>query len=473
MAAPGPANEAVASEEVDYEAFAGLKDNHKWQDLKLRPYPYKPDDVLPTCPASCLTCSDQYTPLGSRTLPDDAKYPDVDPGVKAWSDEKAAKELQKLVQGAETDLESLCKQIDKYGDGSIKRWEKRGAKKRMDLLRSAWPFELQGQWREADIEFEMARFSGALLHAQALIDAANQSRVRVNEAHHKTLYAKFAEERKRVKKTDLAPFLDLHDLADDYLRLPDLIHYRTGSKPEDWVILDRLKLKPLFHLLQFDELAYNPKCVVMYGENYGKLVPWHREAAHRWDTIGFPLAYQILRAQKKLSEFLLKITEHVLKHEPNKVLKGRSNWDSQAEAGFQGEDESIGQPKLSIPAFAGAPVFKLPQIQDVADSRMDANLQQLMRVQTDALFDITTLKDVENRSRFDKLSNEGKQSVLFEGFFRDQVRRVDLWRFIKGHTLFVQDAQEECKGDIKAGNPLPKKYAKALDEFEAAVILKY
>lgn len=49
----------------------------------------------------------------------------------------------------------------------------------------------------------------------------------------------------------------------------------------------------------------------MQGSKYGQLKKWEKDAAHRFDIIGFPRAQLILEAQEKILKLLRNIVEQI------------------------------------------------------------------------------------------------------------------------------------------------------------------
>lgn len=55
----------------------------------------------------------------------------------------------------------------------------------------------------------------------------------------------------------------------------------------------------------------------MHGSDYGKVVPWDKDAAHPWDIVGFPRAQLILEAQRHLMQVLRGVVERLTEDLPN------------------------------------------------------------------------------------------------------------------------------------------------------------
>ncbi|PVH76843.1 hypothetical protein DL98DRAFT_281495 [Cadophora sp. DSE1049] len=107
---------------------------------------------------------------------------------------------------------------------------------------------------------------------------------------------------REVRKTWLLYWLDVESLQKEPARLLGLIYNRARFSAEEWAPHDNENLHFGFHqgffVINFSEL-----CVVMHGDDYGKMVPWENGAAHRLDIIGFPRGQLILEAQIPKVEF--------------------------------------------------------------------------------------------------------------------------------------------------------------------------
>jgi hypothetical protein len=62
------------------------------------------------------------------------------------------------------------------------------------------------------------------------------------------------------------------------LKLLTLLHLHTDNPPQSWAVYDRIESGALFE--QAMDLPYNPKCVKMFGEDYGKLVDYDSALVH-------------------------------------------------------------------------------------------------------------------------------------------------------------------------------------------------
>lgn len=251
----------------------------------------------PTCPETCTVCTEQFVPKGARDNPLSFER------VKIHDDDLASSIIQSFITATQSDYASIKSKIETHGNAIAKRWQKKSVEKRIQLLRSAVPdIPLK---RHQDIE---EVFAGV----NYFVDSMN-NRVS-NEA-----YQKYQNKR---EDPYLAPFLNSESLSEDPMRLLALMHHRAHSHPSEWIAFDRELLQTYYDHGSL-RCAYNPRCVVIHGQNFGSLVQWSKDAAHRWQMIGDPLARHLFRVQAKISKFLREVTTELLSYAEEEAPKGR------------------------------------------------------------------------------------------------------------------------------------------------------
>ncbi|TGO58334.1 hypothetical protein BCON_0056g00260 [Botryotinia convoluta] len=106
-------------------------------------------------------------------------------------------------------------------------------------------------------------------------------------------------------------YLNVEALADDPALLLSLIFNRGNHHPSEYVAFDSSQID---HEWSIGHVwaVYHPDYVIMYGQRYGDLTEWDKNAAHRNDIIGFPRAHLILRAQSKTMEILRRTVEQLV-----------------------------------------------------------------------------------------------------------------------------------------------------------------
>ncbi|KAF2451954.1 hypothetical protein P171DRAFT_468363 [Karstenula rhodostoma CBS 690.94] len=139
------------------------------------------------------------------------------------------------------------------------------------------------------------------------------------------------QHRREFRHVNLVPYLDAATPSMDPAVFIALLQYRTQSSPAEWASFDHQQLTVPWGSGLFD-VHFNSQSVVMFGEDYGKLTPWEKEAAHRVDIIGFPRGRLILEAQSYLMSFLHKVVEEIRGPELEQECAA-TNWNHYVETG--------------------------------------------------------------------------------------------------------------------------------------------
>lgn len=181
----------------------------------------------------------------------------------------------------------------------VKRWQKKSTSERETLLLVAKPKMYRHKYLQAHL-------------------------------HYRLMPTRTLDEQIRFHEEWLLPWLDVPTLSKSSNNLLALLRHRTKNSPSEWVAFDNKNLEYAFSENTV-KTTYNLHCVVMGGVDYGKLVPWESEAAHKWDIIGYPRALVILRVQNSLSDFLRRTVDLLLVSEAD---GGNYRWSAMVEAGF-------------------------------------------------------------------------------------------------------------------------------------------
>jgi hypothetical protein len=90
-----------------------------------------------------------------------------------------------------------------------------------------------------------------------------------------------------LRTTYLLPYLSLNDMNSDSLRFLSFLNARSKHTPDDRVMFDLQQTKVDWEK-GYLAVKHCGHGVVIHGAEYGKLVPWEKDQAHRWDLVGFP-----------------------------------------------------------------------------------------------------------------------------------------------------------------------------------------
>ncbi|KAI4767190.1 hypothetical protein E4T52_17527, partial [Aureobasidium sp. EXF-3400] len=102
------------------------------------------------------------------------------------------------------------------------------------------------------------------------------------------------------------PYLDAETLSEDPTLFLSLLHHRTFNEPENWLMFDNSNIV-LAEYFSIIPNVFDPNCVVTQGPDYGKLVKWNADQAHRWEIIGFTKAHYLFTAHRKMLSLLCKV----------------------------------------------------------------------------------------------------------------------------------------------------------------------
>lgn len=190
----------------------------------------------------------------------------------------------------------------------------------------------------------------------------------------------------------ILPWLNVQALQNDPMRLISLLQNRTKYSPQEWAAFDYENLRFGFHK-GYLELNYSPLCVVMLGHNYGALVPWNKESAHRMDIIGFHIGQLILQAQETVLKFLCKIIDLSTEglQEIPKTLDFQQNH-------YVLEQKRSGRTELwfcfSNKSFSEPPSFDLSLILSLAEANLNSMADHIWLMQTDDAYFRRTIRYV-------------------------------------------------------------------------------
>jgi hypothetical protein len=206
-----------------------------------------------TYPSPCecpLICSQQFRLPRLQTAPQGAY-------AQKLSDDEAHSIARNHILSINTAVSHLRLKCATQGKSLSNRWRKKSREKRAAILLKA----------EASLEEKKWVLPKYLSNNPA-----------------------FGWEKARERRNAfLLNWLNVESLKNDPARLLGLLNYRTRFAPEKWAAWDNENL--IFGYNHgFLAINYSPLCLKMCGDGYGELVPWKREAARRFDIVGFPRA---------------------------------------------------------------------------------------------------------------------------------------------------------------------------------------
>ncbi|KAK6003642.1 hypothetical protein QM012_009413 [Aureobasidium pullulans] len=321
-----------------------------------------------TCP-HCTICFGQHFPATVQV-----------------TDQEAHQLVSSLVVDARQDLDFLRQTLTDHADFIVTRWKKKSREKRSVFL-------------SENVDVFDKKFAAIhLLHMRSSPENCdfNSELMRSLQGidNSKTKgWLSHALRRNRITKmtsanqdTWLLPYLDSDMLGEDSSLLLALLHHRTAQELEDWILFDDMNADLSEHFGIITQ-TFNPHCVVMQGPDFGKLVKWNAEQAHRYQIIDFTKAYNILQAQQRMMAFLRKCVAGLLDEasEPP-TQQVHLKWNQLVSTDFSRIDSMFAWSTDSVRSFHSPPKFDPVETHELAKSRHRVLLDHIELLQTDPAY---------------------------------------------------------------------------------------
>ncbi|PIB01781.1 hypothetical protein CB0940_00296 [Cercospora beticola] len=401
-------------------------------------YPHKSDATPPGCMTKCITCAGQWVgPVRTAVMPYE----------RSFTDEEAAKRITDLKTNTSNNLNYTRTFLDKHGNTIVNSWKKRSPDQRKDIIRRTMP--------------DIAPRKGFLMDKMYRMWKMSRNTTRRSIPTFATKYHKGL----------LLSYLDAETLSQKASDLLALLYQRTRFKPAEWASFDSLQLECFFRA-PYMRTAYNPHCVQMYGGQFGQLVSWEKEAAHRLDIVGFPRAFLIFQAQHELSILLREFVDSLGLSAIPPAIRGRGELDTLTSNAFKNELGWTDKNGRTNPHCLPPPKLDLEGLADGFWARYKAAVDELWLMQIDPAY----LREYVGRC-------EG--ALLFKGSTPDEVQGCkaqialmpltawESWRRLHLESERILLLLKEPGGPVKVGKPLPEKYEVALAGLERSLVEEF
>lgn len=418
---------------------AGLTDS--WQDCKCIDFPHQSSARPSTCPASCKTCSDQFVPSTSRK--NSVVYK-----VEYHDDRQASSTIDELIRVANTDLAYIRAQIESNGDAIVKTWQGMQQADRVAILRIAMPDLFTNRHADLEVIFEEQRYLTEVLAGRALA----------------------SEGPTHPENSFFVPFLNKQFLSEDPTRLLALMHHRSHAHLSEWIPSDRERIQKYFHTPVLKN-AYNPHCVILRQEKFGRLAQWSRDAAHRWEMCGYPLARQLLRMQCKIADFLKNVVKAILRSS-NELPEGRSMWDQVISTSLRSDDDHVTKSAYHSQILAPPPKFDLEQIMSALETQANAALDHAALAQADPIYLRRSLRQIEHSAEYSISTPAEKRRMLFVASVKGMID-CDKWNFLLGRARTLQKSAKKQETIGAQPFQLSREYEDNLLAFESSLIMHF
>lgn len=268
----------------------------------------------------------------------------------------------------------------------------------------------------------------------------------------------------------LLPYLSLESLKKDPHKLFALLHARTQFSPQEWILVDA-KYTGLGWFEGRLAVQYSNCTISLLSSNYGQIVPWTANEAHRWDSSAFPRAKIILEAQFVLMGFLRKLVNSLVED-----LQGESNclnWIRLADTGFRGAFGSESWSAFTNKAFAN-PTFQFDRYLDLAKSKHAEAVDHLWLLQTDAAYMLNHIQTCfQNHICFakDATSKRSARNHIVPLFaWINPIKEAVRWGFVVEELEHAKTLYERFRDSIHVGQNIPRKFDFAMACLELLLV---
>jgi hypothetical protein len=217
------------------------------------------------------------------------------------------------------------------------------------------------------------------------------------------------------------------------------------------------------------DLEYCGKyCVVMHGVDYGKLVPWNKEAAERWDIVGYPRALLVIEAQALMFSRLRAIVDLILEGVDRNTMGASDKWQEMVRAGFKQSSNIELWSDYANQPFSAPPKFDVDHYCSIAKARMQAVHDHLWLLQTDASY----------FRRFVKVLAVGEvyrtawRHVLIAKDIHLAVEDYMIWRALYADWSYIREHYRRFQDSIYPGQPLPPRLELSLVILESVLLTR-
>jgi len=259
------------------------------------------------------------------------------------------------------------------------------------------------------------------------------------------------------RKAWLLPWLSIEALLEDSLNLFQLLHDRTTYGVDDWVSHENLQLDYGWETGAL-RTQFNEKCVVLYGTEYGKLVPYDLFACHQFYKLGYHRARLLLEAQAVMHRFLRNVVETLL--DRSNAQHGSTKWKQT----FCGPRASEAV-KMLDPSSARLPDTTFEVLCEHVDAQSKAAGDELWLLQTDAAYVHYRIRQELSMSTVKCMEEETRWAYIVMHVFYPAIRSYDGWRFCAELCRTAANVQRrhhnKARPEIKTTD-LPLDYRRAM-----------
>ena len=205
-----------------------------------------------------------------------------------------------------------------------------------------------------------------------------------------------AEDRPKLRRTFLLPYITLESLVEDAGKMIGLLIHRATASLENWVAFDDIVVQEGWKfgvLIEKSALG----CIDLHGADFGIVKPFDADSVHRRMTYGAPRALLVLDAQRTLFEFLRQIVMKIIDDEGRAREIANVLDASQLRIGdkiarfFLNRQMRLSSRPVfghvySEQPFAAAPIYDIDELISIAIDRVADKQDELWLLQTDLAY---------------------------------------------------------------------------------------
>ncbi|THY63311.1 hypothetical protein D6C99_00610 [Aureobasidium pullulans] len=419
----------------------------------------------PSSPFSCSYSGPAYNENDECSV----CFPQFFPASHSISDANARDLLSAIVNSIKTDLAFLRTALDKHADFLVSRWKKKSREKRLNFLMEKTSL-FDKKWAAVhlldrvgvlDREYPGER----VIPKVRTVRTAKGGYTIAMELHTpQSLADENLREETVASYQDswFLPYLDAQTLSEDPTLFLSLLHHRTANEPEQWLMFDNANIVLAEHFAIVPN-TFNPNCVVAQGPEYGKLVKWNADQAHRWEIIGFTKAHHLLTAQKSMMTLLSNCVKGLLAEaDVPPTLEIHPKWEGLIDSDFSRFKTSFSWSTDFVKPFSQPPKFNAREVAELIASRHRVVLDELELLQTDPQYVQSLSKDICACLFFESWKLGDVMPWIVDYLFFETMHRESYWRQLAAES-------EQMMRYLNVLEEAPSKQAK--QDFDRAVFI--
>lgn len=360
------------------------------------------------------------------------------------TDEEAKRVLTSYSNDINSARDYLSHSIRKYGDLLLDRWKKRTPSKRAALLKLTEPDLPLKKGFSADLEYN--------------ITDPLERRSTQRSTHGRKHY--------------LLPYIDVETLSKNSATIFGLLHTRAKDSPAEWAPFDHEQIHYPWTGGLVD-VSFNEGAIVMFGPRYGAYTKWQRDAAHRFDLVGFPRGRLILEAQALLLSFLQRLIEQLLGDVATldeTTAVGCTRWNGNLNAGLKMAGDAVAWSTFVQAPFTSPPRFDIEVLVGLVKARATATGDHLWLLQTEATYFRRYMRTLSQIQAIESMRQKHNAVALINLEIVEDIHTHWFWRATLIEFENLQELYHRFRDSIAPGHALPKKIDQALGAIELLLV---